>query len=100
MSEIIGFNKQIVLIVANLCNINFLGKYICAHGFDLFTRYIMSIIVSNCQHCDEQQFQPLMCTVMCTVMSLHDFHCSKARFIHMSTVTGSHTCSGKLRTFF
>ena len=31
-------------------------------------------------------------TVMCT---LHDFHCSKARFIHRSTVIGSPSCSGK-----
>ena len=29
---------------------------------------------------------------MCT---LHDFLSSKARFIHTSTVTGSHSCSGK-----
>ena len=36
-------------------------KYICAHGFDRSPRYIMSIIVSNCQHCDEQQFQTLSC---------------------------------------
>ena len=51
----------------------------------------MSIIVSNCQHCDEQQFQTLAC-VHCT---LHDFLSSKGRFIHMSTVTGSDSCSGK-----
>ena len=49
----------------------------------------MSIIVSNCQHCDEQQFQN---TVMCT---LHDFLSSKVRFIYTNTVTGSHSCSGK-----
>ena len=36
-------------------------KYISAHGFDCSTRYIMSIIISNCQHCDEQQFQTLAC---------------------------------------
>ena len=36
-------------------------KQICVHGFDLSTRYIMSIIVSNCQHCDEQQFQTMSC---------------------------------------
>ena len=36
-------------------------KYICAHGFDRSPRYIMSIIVTNCQHCDEQQFQTLSC---------------------------------------
>ena len=49
----------------------------------------MSIIVSNCQHCDEQHFQK---AVMCT---LHDFHSSKIRFIYTSTVTGSDSCSGK-----
>ena len=49
----------------------------------------MSIIESNCQHCDEQEFQN---TVMCT---LHDFLSRKARFIHKSTVTGSDSCSGK-----
>ena len=49
----------------------------------------MLIIVSNCQHCDEQQFKN---TVMCT---LHDFHSSKVRFIHTSTVTGSNSCSEK-----
>ena len=48
----------------------------------------MSIIVSNCQHCDEQQFQTLMFT-------LHEFLSSKIRFIHTSTVTESHSCSGK-----
>ena len=49
----------------------------------------MSIIVSNCQHCDEQKFQN---TVMCT---LHDFLSSKVRFIHTSTVIGSDSSSGK-----
>ena len=50
----------------------------------------MSIIVSNCQHCDEQQFQTLSCT--CT---LYDFLSSKVRCIHTSTVTGSHSGSGQ-----
>ena len=36
-------------------------KYICAHVFDLSARYIMLMIVSNFQHCDEQQFQTLSC---------------------------------------
>ena len=49
----------------------------------------MSIIVSNCQYCDEQQFQTLSC-----VTSLHDFLTSKVRFIHTSTVTGSDSYSG------
>ena len=39
----------------------FFGKYICAHCFDSSITYIMSIIVSNCQHCDEQQFRTLSC---------------------------------------
>ena len=64
-------------------------KYICAHSFEWSTRYIMPIIVSNCQHCDEQQFRN---TVKCT---LHDFLSSKVRFIHTSTVTESDSCSGK-----
>ena len=48
----------------------------------------MTIIVSNCQHCDEQQFQTPSCT-------LHDFLSSKVRFIHTSIVTGSDSCSIK-----
>ena len=56
--------QKIVLVISNLCNIQFICKYICGHGLDGSTRYIMynmSIIVSNCQHCDEQQFQTLSC---------------------------------------
>ena len=49
----------------------------------------MSIIVFDCQHCDEQEFQD---TVICT---LHAFLSSKVRFIHTSTVTGSDSCPGK-----
>ena len=49
----------------------------------------MSINVSNCQHCNEQQFQNL---VMC---GLHDFFTSKVSFIHTSTVTESDSCSEK-----
>ena len=49
------------MVIANLCNMQFFGKYICAHGFDWSTRDIMSIIVSKRQHCDEQQFQTLQC---------------------------------------
>ena len=45
----------------------------------------MSIIVSNCQHCDEQQFQSLSRVA----------YTSKVTFIHMSTVTGSDSCTGK-----
>ena len=51
----------------------------------------MSIIVCNCQYCDEQQFQ----TLSSVMYTLHDFLSSKIRFIHTSTVTGSHSCSGK-----
>ena len=36
---------------------------------DLPTTYIISIIVSNCQHCDEQQFQTLSCA-HCTIFSV------------------------------
>ena len=49
----------------------------------------MSIIVSNCQHCDEQQFQTLSC------VHYNDFLTNKIRFIHTSTVTGSYSCSRK-----
>ena len=49
----------------------------------------MSIIVANCQQCDEQQFQTQSC------VQLHDFLSSKVRFIHLSTITGSHSCFGK-----
>ena len=58
-----------------------------ANIFDCSTRYIMSIIVSKCQHCDEQQFQTLPC--------VYDFLGSQVRFIHTSTVTGSDSCPGK-----
>ena len=54
----------------------------------------MSIIVLNCQHCDEQQFQTLSC-VDSTLVTLHDFLSSKVRFTDTSTVTGSHSCSEK-----
>ena len=53
-------------------------------------RYMMPMIASSCQHCDEQHVQTL--TVMCT---LHDFLSSKVRFIHTSTVTRQHSCPGK-----
>ena len=55
------------------------------------TRYIMSIVVSNCQHYDEQQFQTQSC-VHYTILSVPS---SKVRFIYTSTVTGSDSCSGK-----
>ena len=58
---------------------------------DLLGPYIHR--VNNCipigNFCDESPFQTL---VMCT---LHNFLCSKVRFIDTSTVTGSHSCSGK-----
>ena len=34
-------------------------KYVCTHGSNLSTMYIM--IVSNCQHCNEEQLQTLSC---------------------------------------
>ena len=40
---------------------HFFCKYICAHCFDWCSTYIMSIIVSKWQHCDEQQFRTLSC---------------------------------------
>ena len=49
----------------------------------------MSIIVSNFQHCDEQQLQTLSC-VHYTIFSV-----VKLRFIHTSTVTGSYFFSEK-----
>ena len=60
MSEIIELTKN------GISNCQFMQhaifcKYICAHGFDLSTGYIMSIIVSNCHYCDEQRFQALSC---------------------------------------
>ena len=48
----------------------------------------MSIIVSNYQHYDEQQFQKLSC-------ALSPFFGNKARFSHTSTVTRLHSCSGE-----
>ena len=50
----------------------------------------MSIIVSNCQHCDEQQFQTLS-SVHYTIFSVVKLDL----FIRSSTVIGSHSCSGK-----
>ena len=60
MSEIIDLTKNSI----SNCNLRQLAifcKYICAHCFDWSTTYIMSIIVSNWEHCDEQQFQTLSC---------------------------------------
>ena len=54
---------------------------------------MQSIIVSNCQQCDETTISN---TVMCT---LSDFLGSEVRFIHTSTVTGSHSCSRKKYTY-
>ena len=55
-------------------------------------RYIMFIIVSSYQHCDEQQFQTLA-RALYTI-----FFSNKARFSHTSTVTRLHPCSGKKNT--
>ena len=59
MSETIDLTK-IVLVIANLCNMQFFANiFVSTILTDLLD--IMSIIVSNCQHCDEQQFQTLSC---------------------------------------
>ena len=50
------------------------------------------MIVSSCQHCDEQQFQTLSCVVLCT---LHDFLSSRKLALFISTAIRSHSCSGK-----
>ena len=44
-------------------------------------RYIMSVIVTSCQHCDEQQFQTLSC-VHDTIFSLVNLDL----FIHALTL--------------
>ena len=49
----------------------------------------MSIIVSNSQYCDEQQFQTLSCALYTFFLG------NKARFSHTSTVTRLHSCSRK-----
>ena len=48
----------------------------------------MSIILSSYQHCDEQQFKH-------SLVHFTQFFEYKARFIHTSTVTRLHSCSGK-----
>ena len=55
------FKKNIIVFFSKFMQLAIFRKYICAHSFDGSTRYTMSIIVSNCQHCDEQQFQTLSC---------------------------------------
>ena len=62
-------------------------KYIYGHCFNWSTKYIMSITVSNCQHCDEQQFQTLSC-VHYTIFSV-------VKLIDTINVTGSDSCPGK-----
>ena len=60
MSEIIDLTKNSI----SNCNLRqhaIFCKYICEHCFDWSTTYIMSIIASNWQHCDEQQFRTLSC---------------------------------------
>ena len=49
----------------------------------------MPIVVFNCLHCDEQQFQTLSC------VHYSIFSEVKLDFFRTSTVTGSHSCSGK-----
>ena len=65
---------KLLLVVTNLCKIQFF-KNKFAYGFDSSTRYILSIIVYNCQHCDEEQFQTLSCVhyAMVSVVKLDLF---------------------------
>ena len=56
-------------------------------------RYIMTMIASICQRCNEQQFRN---TVMCR-STLREFLSGKVGFMHTSTVTRSHLCSEKTR---
>ena len=60
MSEIIDLTKSSIS-NGNLSQHAIFCKYICEYSFDWSTTYIMSIIVSNCQHCNEQQFRTLLC---------------------------------------
>ena len=53
-------------------------------------RYIMRMIVSSCQHCDEQQLQTLSC-VHYTIFSVVIINI----FIRALAATSSHPCSGK-----
>ena len=58
MSEITDLTKNGI----SNCNLRqhaIFCKYICAYCFDRSITYIMSIIVSNRQHCDEPQFRTL-----------------------------------------
>ena len=73
------------MVVANLCNLQFF-----ANIFDRSTSDIMSIIVCNCQHCAEQQFQILSC-VQYTIFSVVKLNL----FIRALAVTGSDSCPGK-----
>ena len=59
---------------------------------DLLDRYhdIMSITVSNCQHCDEQQFRTLSC-VHYTIFLVVNLDL----FIRARTVIRSESCYGK-----
>ena len=60
MSEIIDLTKNSI----SNCNLRqhaIFCKYIYEHCFDWSTTYIMSIIASNWQHCDQQQFRTLSC---------------------------------------
>ena len=64
----------------NLGNMQFFCKHICAHCLDCSTTYVMSIIVSNCQHCESNNFEH--CHVYTT-----DFFSNEVKLIHTSTVT-------------
>ena len=58
MSEIIDLTKNSIGNCKFMQHAIFLNKFVRTALTDLL---VMSIIVSNCQHCDEQQFQTLAC---------------------------------------
>ena len=62
MSEIIDLTKKIVLVIAIEGNLQFFVNIFVRTVLTAWsTTYIMSIIVSNWQHCDKQQFRSLSC---------------------------------------
>ena len=90
MSEMISLIKKIVLVTANLCNMHFYANILVRTVLtDLLDRLHH---VNSCINCQLLRLITISHTVMCT---LHDFLSSKVRFIDTSTVTGSHSCSGK-----
>ena len=70
----------------------FFCKYIFVRTVltDLLHSFVMSIIVSNCQHCDEQQFRTLSC-VHYTIFSVVKSNI----FIRALLLARLHSCYGK-----